>query len=124
MDRKNYSKAGMMTKCTLNPDWKEQIFCTCSEKATGQNRCMYYLPSMDGACDSMEAQKGENRVSSTKADMGLMEKYKYNMPERIPDPPIRRNFRVGGTKQNQPPNPCGEITLPDYYGKFIKEEDN
>jgi len=80
MDRKNYSKydsAKGMTYCTLKPTWEEQIFCTCSEMATGEKRCMYYLANIEGACDSFKAQQGENRVTEPKASMGLMEKNIY-----------------------------------------------
>ena len=56
----NYCVPGTMSRCSAGITWQEQKKCKFAKKSTVKNRCMHYIESIDGHCDSVEAQ-GEFR---------------------------------------------------------------
>jgi hypothetical protein len=53
----NFCVPGILSKCGAGTTWAEQRLCRFAVKSDFANRCMYYIPSMDGHCDCMDAQK-------------------------------------------------------------------
>jgi hypothetical protein len=53
----NYCITGILSKCSAGASWSEQRFCKFSIKSDYASKCMYYIESIDGHCDCLEAQK-------------------------------------------------------------------
>jgi hypothetical protein len=54
----NYCIPGTMSRCSAGLLWQEQKKCKYAIKSTGSDRCMHYVESIDGHCDSVNAQRG------------------------------------------------------------------
>jgi hypothetical protein len=57
----NYCISGFMSRCGAGPLWIEQQQCKYYVKSTVRNRCMHYIESLNGHCDSADAQR-ESRL--------------------------------------------------------------
>ena len=53
----NYCVPGIMSRCSAGLIWQEQKKCKFANKSTVSDRCMHYIESIYGHCDSVEAQK-------------------------------------------------------------------
>ena len=53
----NYCIPGTMSRCSAGLIWQEQKRCKYAKKSTVSERCMHYIESIDGHCDSVEAQR-------------------------------------------------------------------
>lgn len=54
----NYCVPGIMSRCSAGLIWQEQKKCKFARKSTVGERCMHYIESINGHCDSVEAQRG------------------------------------------------------------------
>jgi len=54
----NYCIPGTMSRCSAGLIWQEQKKCKYAIKSTVSNRCMHYIESIYGHCDSVDAQRG------------------------------------------------------------------
>jgi hypothetical protein len=57
LQKVNYCIPGILSKCSAGTSWAEQRFCKFSIKSDYANKCMYFIESMDGHCDCLDAQK-------------------------------------------------------------------
>jgi hypothetical protein len=46
-----------MSRCSAGLIWHEQKKCKFARKSTVGERCMHYIESINGHCDSVEAQR-------------------------------------------------------------------
>jgi len=53
----NYCVPGIMSRCSAGLIWQEQKKCKFARKSTVGERCMHYIKSINGHCDSVEAQR-------------------------------------------------------------------
>jgi len=53
----NYCKPGIMSRCSAGTIWENQKKCKFSKKSSVSERCMHYILSLDGHCDSVDAQR-------------------------------------------------------------------
>lgn len=53
----NYCIPGIMSRCSAGSVWEDQNKCKYSKKSSVSDRCMHYIPSLDGHCDSVDAQR-------------------------------------------------------------------
>ena len=53
----NYCMPGIMSRCSAGTVWENQKKCKFSKKSSVSDRCMHYIPSLDGHCDSVDAQR-------------------------------------------------------------------
>jgi hypothetical protein len=53
----NYCIPGIMSRCSAGLIWQQQKKCKFSRKSTVGDRCMHYIESIYGHCDSVEAQR-------------------------------------------------------------------
>ena len=53
----NYCVPGIMSRCSAGLIWHEQKKCKFARKSTVGERCMHYIESINGHCDSVEAQR-------------------------------------------------------------------
>ena len=53
----NYCIPGIMSRCSAGVVWENQKKCKYSIKSSVSDRCMHYIPSLDGHCDSVDAQR-------------------------------------------------------------------
>ena len=53
----NYCRPGIMSRCSAGIGWENQKKCSYSKKSSVSDRCMHYIPSLDGHCDSVDAQR-------------------------------------------------------------------
>ena len=53
----NYCTPGIMSRCSAGTIWENQKICKFSKKSSVSDRCMHYIPSLDGHCDSVDAQR-------------------------------------------------------------------
>ena len=53
----NYCIPGILSKCSAGTSWAEQRICKYAVKSNYANKCMYFIESIDGHCDCMDAQK-------------------------------------------------------------------
>jgi len=53
----NYCIPGIMSRCSAGLIWHEQKKCKFARKSTVGDRCMHYIESIYGHCDSVEAQR-------------------------------------------------------------------
>ena len=53
----NYCTPGIMSRCSAGTIWENQKKCKFSKKSSVSDRCMHYIPSLDGHCDSVDAQR-------------------------------------------------------------------
>ena len=53
----NYCIPGIMSRCSAGVVWENQKKCKYSVKSSVSDRCMHYIPSLDGHCDSVDAQR-------------------------------------------------------------------
>jgi len=53
----NYCTPGIMSRCSAGTIWENQKKCKFSKKSSVSERCMHYIPSLDGHCDSVDAQR-------------------------------------------------------------------
>jgi hypothetical protein len=58
----NYCKPGIMSRCSAGLIWQEQKKCKFANKSTVSERCMHYIESIYGHCDSVEAQRELNNL--------------------------------------------------------------
>ena len=56
----NYCIPGTMSRCSAGLIWPEQKKCKYAVKSTVSDKCMHYIESLDGHCDSVYAQRGLN----------------------------------------------------------------
>ena len=54
----NYCVPGVMSRCSAGLIWQEHQKCKYAIKSTLSDRCMHYIESMYGHCDSVNAQRG------------------------------------------------------------------
>ena len=53
----NYCMPGIMSRCSAGIVWENQKKCKFSKKSSVSNRCMHYIASRGGHCDSVDAQR-------------------------------------------------------------------
>lgn len=53
----NYCIPGIMSRCSAGLVWQEQKKCKFARKSSVGDRCMHYIESIYGHCDSVEAQR-------------------------------------------------------------------
>ena len=53
----NYCRPGIMSRCSAGIVWEKQKKCRFSKKSSVSERCMHYIASRDGHCDSVDAQR-------------------------------------------------------------------
>ena len=53
----NYCVPGIMSRCSAGLIWHDQKRCKFARKSTAGERCMHYIASINGHCDSVEAQR-------------------------------------------------------------------
>jgi hypothetical protein len=53
----NYCIPGIMSRCSAGLVWQDQKKCKFARKSTVGDRCMHYIKSINGHCDSVEAQR-------------------------------------------------------------------
>ena len=53
----NYCMPGIMSRCSAGVEWEKQKKCKFSKKSSISERCMHYIVSLDGHCDSVDAQR-------------------------------------------------------------------
>ena len=53
----NYCIPGIMSRCSAGLIWQDQKKCKFARKSTVGERCMHYIESIYGHCDSVEAQR-------------------------------------------------------------------
>ena len=53
----NYCIPGIMSRCSAGLIWQDQKKCKFAKKSTVGDRCMHYIESIYGHCDSVEAQR-------------------------------------------------------------------
>jgi hypothetical protein len=62
----NYCTPGIMSRCGAGDTWLRQKRCKFAIKSSVSDRCMYYMESIYGHCDCLEAQleskKGKNQT--------------------------------------------------------------
>jgi len=49
--------SGLLSKCGAGTTWAEHKVCRFAVVSNFCNKCMYYIGSMDGHCDCLDAQK-------------------------------------------------------------------
>ncbi|MDJ0819131.1 MAG: hypothetical protein QNJ58_23170 [Desulfobacterales bacterium] len=59
----NYCIPGVMSRCSAGLIWQDQRRCKYAIKSTVSDRCMHYITSLNGHCDSVDAQRGLNCVN-------------------------------------------------------------
>jgi hypothetical protein len=57
LQKVNYCIPGILSKCSAGTSWADQMLCKFSIKSDYANKCMYFIESMDGHCDGLDAQK-------------------------------------------------------------------
>jgi hypothetical protein len=58
----NYCVPGLLSKCGAGTTWAEQRLCMFAIKSSFANKCMYYNHTMNGHCDSLDAQKDAIKI--------------------------------------------------------------
>ena len=58
----NYCVPGVMSRCSAGLIWQEQKKCKYAIKSSVNDRCMHYIESINGHCDSVYAQRGLNHL--------------------------------------------------------------
>jgi hypothetical protein len=56
-EKVNYCIPGILSKCSAITSWAEQRLCKFAIKSDYANKCMYFIESIDGHCDCLDAQK-------------------------------------------------------------------
>ena len=56
--RVNYCVPGVMSRCSAGLIWHEHQKCKYAVKSTRSDRCMHFIESISGHCDSVDAQRG------------------------------------------------------------------
>ena len=56
----NYCIPGFMSRCSAGLIWQDQKKCKYAIKSTVKDRCMHFVESIDGHCDSVHAQRKLN----------------------------------------------------------------
>ena len=64
----NYCIPGIMSRCSAGLIWQEQKKCKYAIKSTVSDRCMHYIESIYGHCDSVDAQRSLNSLDQFKED--------------------------------------------------------
>jgi hypothetical protein len=59
----NYCIPGVMSRCSAGLIWREQKRCKYAIKSTVSDRCMHYVKSLNGHCDSVNAQRSLNNIN-------------------------------------------------------------
>jgi hypothetical protein len=54
----NYCIPGTMSRCSAGLVWQEQKRCKYAIKSSVSDKCMHFIESIDGHCDSVDAQRG------------------------------------------------------------------
>ena len=57
LDYANYCVPGVMSRCSAGIVWENQKKCKFSKKSSVSDRCMHYIESLEGHCDSVDAQR-------------------------------------------------------------------
>ena len=55
--RANFCVPGVMSRCSAGPLWDDQKRCKFAVKSTVRSSCMYFIESIGGHCDCVEAQR-------------------------------------------------------------------
>ncbi len=53
---------GILSKCGAGKAWAKQRLCGFAVKSDYANKCVYYNASMDGHCDSIDAQEDARKI--------------------------------------------------------------
>ncbi len=53
----NFCVPGLLSQCGAGTTWAEQQVCRFAIISSFANKCMYYIESLDGHCDNVDAQK-------------------------------------------------------------------
>ena len=61
--RTNYCVPGVMSRCSAGEIWHDQKRCKFADKSTVQNRCMYYIETIGGHCDCVDAQREMKNIA-------------------------------------------------------------
>ncbi len=64
----NYCIPGAMSRCSAGLIWQEQKKCRYAIKSTVSDRCMHYIESINGHCDSVDAQRELNNLDQIKEE--------------------------------------------------------
>ena len=62
LEKTNYCIPDILSKCSAGTSWNEQKICKYAIKSDYSNKCMYFIESIDGHCDCMDAQKDALRM--------------------------------------------------------------
>jgi len=65
----NYCKPGMMSRCSAGSVWENQKKCKFSNKSSVRDGCMHYIASLNGHCDSVDAQRETGPGSAGKLNV-------------------------------------------------------
>lgn len=60
----NFCIPGILSKCSAGITWTEHRYCKFAIKSEYSNKCMYFIESIDGHCDSLDAQKDSIIIDS------------------------------------------------------------
>lgn len=60
----NYCIPDILSRCGAGTHWEVQKRCKFAKKSLIGNRCMYYIESLDGHCDCVEAQSDQREKVS------------------------------------------------------------
>jgi hypothetical protein len=63
-DKMNFCIPGVMSRCGAGKSWEEQKRCKYAKKSSVSQRCMYYIESIDGHCDCIEAQSDKKGLDT------------------------------------------------------------
>ena len=63
----NFCIPGTMSRCGAGKSWAQQKKCKFAIKSTVSDRCMYYMESIYGHCDCLEAQMDSRNTAGSKA---------------------------------------------------------
>ena len=58
----NHCIPGIFSKCGAGKTWAKQQLCGFAVKSDFANKCVYCNSSMDGHCDSIDAQKDARKI--------------------------------------------------------------
>ena len=58
----NHCIPGLFSKCGAGKTWAKQRLCAYAVKSDFAHKCVYYNSSMDGHCDSIDAQLDARKI--------------------------------------------------------------
>ena len=58
LQKANNCIPGILSKCSAGTNWTEQTVCRYAIKSDyAKNKCMYYIETIEGHCDCLDAQR-------------------------------------------------------------------